>query len=91
MAVHSDFELPPKKKKTSLQLETKSKFAKRVPWLMSEADVSEIALACARQIRAAWENELTPLLRRYLVEMLPALDVHKLTQKKNVPLLVYFL
>ena len=50
---------------------------------MSEADVPEIALECARQIRAALENELTPLLRRYRVEMLPALDVHELAQKKK--------
>ena len=50
---------------------------------MCEADVPEIALEFARQIRVALENELTPLLRRYRVEMLPALDVHELTQKKT--------
>ena len=47
---------------------------------MSKADVPEIALECARQIRAALENELTPLLRRYRAEMLPAVDVQELTQ-----------
>jgi hypothetical protein len=61
-------------KKTALQMSTKSKYYKRVPHLVSEADDPIMALECGNQLRSIDDANLTPLLRRQRDELLPAFD-----------------